>query len=109
MTPIEEFHKAHGPAWARITSFSSFNAGLTFISIQHTREILALTDEEIAAKAVVILSEIRGRLRMEAELLALPTMEEQIPVQTLREEYVDSQEEAFTEQQRQLKLNQTPV
>lgn len=107
MTPIEEFHKKHGPMWARIANISSFTEGLIFLSLQHTERIKNLEDHEITTNAVTILAELRGRLRMEAELLALPTLEEQVPVQTLREEYPNSEQEAYDEQQRQLKLNQT--
>lgn len=98
---IEEFHKAHGPAWARISRLPSFAQGLIFISIQHLEMVKLLQDHEISTNAVGILSELRGRLRMEAELMALATMEEPLPSDPLRESYVDPEKEAFEESQRQ--------
>jgi len=98
---LEEFHKAHGPAWARITNLPSFTQGMIFLSLQHTEQIKNLTDEQISMNAVTILAELRGRLRMEAELMALPTMEEPAPFNPLREDYVDAEKEAFEEDQRQ--------
>lgn len=104
---IEEFHKVHGPAWARITNLPSFTQGMIFLSIQHLEMVRTLQDHEITSNAVTILSELRGRLRMEAELMALPAMEEPTPTTPLSEEYPDSENEAWEEQQR--KLNTRPV
>ncbi len=101
---IQEFHKKHGPAWARIANISSFTEGLIFLSLQHTEQIKQLTDEQITSNSVMILAELRGRLRFEAELMALPTMEESVPTPVLREDYVDSEQEAFTEYERQQNL-----
>lgn len=99
---LEEFHKAHGPAWARISNLPSFAQGLIFISLQHLEMVKALEDHQITNNAVTILSELRGRLRMEAEIMGLATMEEPLPTAPLQEDYVDSEQEAWKEQQRQL-------
>lgn len=106
---IEEFHERHGAKWARIINLPSFNDGLIFVSLQHTQRLLNLTDAEITTNAVMILSEIRGRLRMQAEIMALPTLEEPTQEAPLTEEYPNSEEEAWAEMQRQKNLSSKPV
>lgn len=98
---IEEFHKKHGPAWAHILSISSTTEGLIFLSLQHTQRILNYTDEQIIQHGVGLMFELRGRLRMEAEIMGLATMEEPKESVQVREDYVNPEEEAFAEQERQ--------
>lgn len=96
----EEFKTAHGRQWAKIVGLSSFNAGMIHLSIQALDTIRNLSDDQITKNSVTILSDLRGRLRHESELFALPVIEEDVPTGDIREDYPDQIEEAFKEHKR---------
>lgn len=95
----EEFLKSHGLQWAKIIQMNSFTAGMIRLTLEATARIQNLSDEEIKENSVVILSDLRGRLKHEAELFALPIPPEEPPPE-IREEVVNQEEEFFKEQQR---------
>ncbi len=98
---LEEFQKTHGPQWAKILRMSSFNAGMIYLSVQLMERIRGLSDDEISRNSVVLLSDLRGRLLHESELISLPVPEEPIGTGDIQENYPDAVEELWKETQRQ--------
>ena len=98
---LEEFQKAHGQQWGKILGMSSFNAGMIHLAIQAMEGIRNLSDDEITRNAAIILSDLRGRLRHESELLSLPVIvDEPVKLDELAPDYPDAQQEAYDEFQR---------
>lgn len=94
----EDFQKDHGKQWAQIVRAPSFQQGMVFLSIQELERIKNLTDEQISTNAVTILSDLRGRLRHEAELMSLPTIEDAVTNDPVSDGKYASQEEEFFQQ-----------
>lgn len=100
MTDIDEFLQKHGAEFSRILRNPSFNAGMILLTLRVMDGIKNLTDDEITRNSLVILSDIRGRLRHETEILSLPVPPEEIDLNEVQEEYVDQIAENFQETQR---------
>lgn len=96
---LEEFQDLHGAQFGQVLKLPSFNAALVFLSLQVCEGIKLLTDDQIRDNAVIVLSDLRGRLRHEFELLSLP-VPQQAPTEQLTEEYVDPAKEAFEQFQK---------
>ena len=91
---LEEFQDRHGTQFGQILKLPAFNEALVFLSLKVCEEVKMLNDSEIRDNAVIILSDLRGRLRHEFELLSLPVPQE-APKENLVEEYVDQVAENF--------------
>lgn len=100
MTTLEEFQKTHGEAFAHILQNPAFNAGMIHLSIGLMNTIKRLTDDQITNNAVVILSDLRGRLLHETALFTLALPPEPEGKHELQEEYPVAVEEQFAEFQR---------
>lgn len=100
----EQFQKQHGREWASIINQPSFNAGMVHLSVEALDRIRRLTDEEIRENSIIILSDLRGRLWHETELLSLPVIIEAAPTGDIAEEYPNSVDELYQEQLRKKKL-----
>lgn len=96
---LEEFQDLHGAQFGQVLKLPSFNAALVFLSLQVCEEIKQKTDTEIRDNAVIILADLRGRLRHEFELLSLP-VPQQAPMEQLVEEPVDPIQEHFEQFQK---------
>lgn len=97
---LEEFQALHGEAFAHILNNPAFSAGMIHLTIATTNRLKNLTDQEIRDNAAVILSDLRGRLRHEAELIALAVPPEPNGLGDPMEDYPDGIEEHFKETQR---------
>lgn len=96
----EEFQAQYGEDFARILNSPAFSAGMIHLTIAVTNRVKNLSDEEIQRNSVTILSDLRGRLRHESELIALAIPPEPSIAGDIREEYVDAINEQFAEHQR---------
>lgn len=100
MTDLDEFLQKHGAEFSKILRNPSFNAGMILLTLRVMEGVKNLSDDEITRNSLVILSDIRGRLRHETEILSLPTPPEELDVNEVQEEYVDQITENFQESQR---------
>lgn len=91
---LEEFQQEHGAEWSKIVNSCSFTQGMIFLSLEATAYIKNLSDEQIKNDAPIILADLRGRMRHEAELFALPIITSDAPPD-LQEEYTDPVKENF--------------
>lgn len=99
MTTLEEFQHLHGEAFAHILANPAFNAGMIHLSIDLMNTIKRLSDAEITSNAVVILSDLRGRLLHETAFYTLALAPEPAGKTDLQEEYplaIDEEFEKFT-------------
>lgn len=102
MTTLEEFQNLHGEAFAHILANPAFNAGMIHLSIDLMNSIKRLSDEQITNNAVVILSDLRGRLLHETAFYTLALTPEPAGKTDLQEEYplaIDEEFEKFTRNQ----------
>lgn len=97
MTDLEEFQQAHGQQWALILQNPAFSAGMIFLSIRTIEGIKNISDDEIERNSKIILADLRGRLRHEAEQFALSIRVEPMTTGEPTTEYPDSVEENFAE------------
>jgi hypothetical protein len=73
---LEEFQQVHGPEWLRIVQSPAFRAGLLLLNIRKIDSIATLTNEDIEKHGREIVSDLRGHVRLENDLMSLHTMKD---------------------------------
>lgn len=91
---LENFQAAHGGEWAGLVSSPAFSAAFVLLNGEKIQSIAALTDDEIAIHAQIILSDLRGHLQHEFALLGLHEQKSLVFQQLDHEEYPDPIDEA---------------
>lgn len=97
MSSLKDFQAQHGSAWGELIGKPAFAAALALAHEEQIEKIRSLSDEEIAAKGAIILSDLRGHLKYEQALLGLHERKEFVFQQLGPEEYPDPEKEALDE------------
>lgn len=98
MTKQEEFQQQHGAEFAQILQSNAFNAAMINLSISFMEVVRLMSDEDISKNAVVVLSDLRGKMRYQTDLISLGVVSETPP--EITEEYVDQVKEHAAEMAR---------
>ena len=68
---LDEFQVQYGAEWLSITKSPAFLAGMQLLNVRKLKGLTALTDEQIEKNGREILSDLRGHLQHEEDLLTL--------------------------------------
>lgn len=71
MSALKDFQNQHGREWAEIVSLPAFGAALALAQSEKLREVIGLTDEQIALHGANLIADLRGFLQYESGLLGL--------------------------------------
>lgn len=93
MSDLDNFQKEHGEQWASIIQLPAFGAAMSLLNLRKIASIATLTDEQIEASGKLIVSDLRGHLNHENDLINLSTAQEFVFGEPLRETYPDEAEE----------------
>lgn len=94
MSSLKDFQSQHGAEWSQLLGTPAFGAALALANSEKIQSILLLSDDEIATRGAIILSDLRGHLKYEAALLALHEKKELVFQGLGEEEYPDPIAEA---------------
>jgi hypothetical protein len=71
MTRTEEFQKKYGPDYAKTIHEPAFTDAMLLLNLEKLDRIVNLSDEEIEKHSREILSDLRGHLKHELDLMML--------------------------------------
>lgn len=87
LTDLEEFQQIYGGEWLRIVQSAPFRAGLLFLNIRKLEAITTLSNRDIETSGREILSDLRGHMILENDLMRLHVMQESVLPTEEPEEY----------------------
>lgn len=97
---LREFQAKYAEAWHRFVSSDAGTAGLQFLRNRKLESVMNLNDDQIDKNSRQYLSELRGFLQLETEILQLHEMTEfTVPFEE-ETEYLSPEQEAEQEQLR---------
>lgn len=79
LTDLQEFQKAYGPQWLSIVRSEACREGMFLLNRSKLDLITNLSNEDIEKHSREILSDLRGHLKHEMDMVTLHTREEALP------------------------------
>jgi hypothetical protein len=71
VTPLQEFKKKHGQAYAKLVSSEAFKEAMFLLNVEEMNKVITLSDEDIKSHGPELLADLRGHLRHENNLMNL--------------------------------------
>jgi hypothetical protein len=72
----DDFQRTYGDLWLGIVTSAPFQAALLTLNVQKLKDITSLTYEQIKEHGELIVSDLKGHLQLEENLLTLHTKKE---------------------------------
>lgn len=100
----DEFKKAYGLDWINIVRHPAFLAAMQLLSAKKLNSVALLSDEYIATYGKEVLSDLRGHMRHENDLLTLHEQEDfKLPFEETEEYFSPEQVAKLEEQKKQFR------